>query len=258
MHKALVIGIDHYADAGCLYGCVNDAHSMRAALERHGDGSVNFDVRLETATGEPTAISRGELKDAVEELFRDPAEVALFFFAGDGHIESSGGYLCASDCSRGDDGLSLTDVLAYANGSPARNKVVVLDCCHAGFAGTTTPGSDRADLTEGLTILTASSAEQYAAEEQGEGVFTKLFVDALNGGAANLVGDITPGSIYAHIDQSLGPWQQRPLFKTNVRSFVSLRRVQAPIPLRDLQRLTELFPEPGYMLLADADHRQAA
>ena len=25
-------------------------------------------------------------------------------------------------------------------------------------------------------------------------------------------GDITPGSIYAHIDQSLGAWEQRPLF----------------------------------------------
>jgi len=37
------------------------------------------------------------------------------------------------------------------------------------------------------------------------GVFTGLLVDALSGGAANLVGDVTPGSVYAHIDQSLGP-----------------------------------------------------
>jgi len=36
-------------------------------------------------------------------------------------------------------------------------------------------------------------------------VFTGLLVDALSGGAANLVGDVTPGSVYAHIDQSLGP-----------------------------------------------------
>jgi len=41
-------------------------------------------------------------------------------------------------------------------------------------------------------------------------------VDALGGAAANLVGDVTPGSVYAHIDQSLGPWAQRPVFKTNV------------------------------------------
>jgi hypothetical protein len=77
-------------------------------------------------------------------------------------------------------------------------------------------------------------------------VFTTLFVDALNGTAGNLVGDVTPGSIYAHIDQSLGPWDQRPVFKTNVKSFVSLRKVQPPISLQELQQLTEFFPSPGY------------
>ena len=103
-----------------------------------------------------------------------------------------------------------------------------------------------AELSEGLTILTASTAEQYATEESGGGVFTGLLVDALNGAAANLVGDITPGSVYAHIDQSLGPWEQRPVFKTNVKSFISLRKVSAPITLADLRRLIEFFPEPGF------------
>jgi hypothetical protein len=60
-----------------------------------------------------------------------------------------------------------------------------------------------------------------------------------------LVGDVTPGSIYAHIDQSLGPWDQRPVFKTNVKSFVSLRKVQPPIMLNELQRIVEFFPSSG-------------
>ncbi|MEI9999064.1 MAG: hypothetical protein WDO13_07790 [Verrucomicrobiota bacterium] len=92
-------------------------------------------------------------------------------------------------------------------------------------------------LSEGLTILTASTAQQYASEQNGSGVFTTLFVDALNGSAGNLVGDVTPGSVYAHIDQSLGPWKQRPVFKTNVKTFVSLRKVKPPIVLADLLRL---------------------
>ena len=100
-------------------------------------------------------------------------------------------------------------------------------------------------LSEGLTILTASTEDQYATEENGRGVFTTLFVDALNGAACNLVGDISPGSIYAHIDQSLGAWDQRPVFKTNVKSFVSLREVEPPISLTELQRITEFFPKPG-------------
>jgi hypothetical protein len=94
--------------------------------------------------------------------------------------------------------------------------------------------------------MTASTDKQYASEQNNSGVFTTLFVDALNGAAGNLVGDVTPGSVYAHIDQSLGPWQQRPVFKTNVKNFVSLRKVLPPISLAELQRIIQLFPAPGY------------
>ena len=73
----------------------------------------------------------------------------------------------------------------------------------------------------------------------------------LSAAAANLVGDISPGSVYAHIDQSLGGWEQRPVFKTNVKNFVSLRKVQASIPLSDLQRIIESFPSPGFQYPLD-------
>jgi hypothetical protein len=52
--------------------------------------------------------------------------------------------------------------------------------------------------------------------------------------------------VYAHIDQSLGPWAQRPVFKTNVKTFVSLRKATPPIPLPDLQALAIHFPHVGY------------
>jgi len=135
-------------------------------------------------------------------------------------------------------------VLTLANKSAARNKVIVLDSCHSGIAGTPA-GQQAAELTEGMTILTASTKDQYASEKNGSGVFTTLFVDAMNGAAGNLVGDVTPGSVYAHIDQSLGSWAERPVFKTNVKNFVSLRTVQPPIALADLLLLTEFFPAPG-------------
>jgi len=139
----------------------------------------------------------------------------------------------------------LSEVLTLANASPAQNKVVVLDSCHSGIAGTPPGRADLAALSEGLTVLTASTADQYATEENGRGVFTTLLVDALHGGAANLTGDITPGSVYAHVDQSLGAWEQRPVFKTNVRQFVSLRKVPPPIGLDDLRRIAEFFPAAG-------------
>lgn len=46
MRKALCVGIDSYQHATDLHGCVNDANSVKAVLERNGDGSLNFDVKL--------------------------------------------------------------------------------------------------------------------------------------------------------------------------------------------------------------------
>jgi hypothetical protein len=251
MRKALVVGINYYEHGPALHGCVDDAHSVKSVLERHSDGTVNFSVKLLTGTGPADTVSRMSLKDHIEELFSTDGETALFYFAGHGHIEATGGYLLATDSRRGDEGVSLSEVLTLANKSKARNKIIVLDSCHSGIAGTPPTDANVCELTEGLTILTASTAEQYATEVNGGGVFTTLLVDAFNGAAANLIGDITPGSVYAHIDQSLGPWQQRPVFKTNVKSFISLRKVQPPISLVELQRISEFFPAPGFQFPLD-------
>lgn len=253
--KALIIGIDHYDQIQSLSGAVNDAHSVKAALERHADGTLNFaQPRLMTATGPGAAVSRTELREAVQELFKDDAEISLLYFSGHGYIDGAGGYLCASDCASGHDGLSLNEVLTFANSSPAKNKVIILDSCHSGVAGTNPVAEQVAEIKEGVTILTASTAEQYAMESGGSGVFTSLLVDALNGAAANLVGDVTPGSVYAHIDQSLGPWAQRPVFKTNIKKFVSLREADAPIELVKLQQLTVLFNQPTTELQLDPSY----
>lgn len=246
MKIALIVGINYYEHGSPLFGCVNDAYKVRAMLERNDGGSVNFDCKLLTASSAHDGIDRADLKDDIEKLFKTESEIALFYFAGHGHIADTGGYLLASNSRRGDEGVSLAEILIMANNSPAANKIIILDSCHSGIAGSAPSGEQLATLSEGLTVLTASTKDQYASEEDGSGVFTNLLVDALGGSAANLTGDITPGSIYAHIDQSLGGWEQRPVFKTNVKQFVSLRKVASPIPLEDLQRIVEFFPTPGF------------
>ncbi|OGQ51493.1 MAG: peptidase C14 [Deltaproteobacteria bacterium RIFCSPLOWO2_02_FULL_53_8] len=248
--KGLIVGIDYYSQLTPLYGCVNDAHTVKAALDRNSDGTVNFSNKLLTGTGPTDQVTRSQLREHIKDLFLGECEIALFYFAGHGHIESTGGYLISSDAS-GDEGIPLSDVITFANQSSAQNRIIILDSCHSGIAGALASSPSSAELKEGTTILTASTAEQYASEENGAGIFTTLLVDALNGAAGNLVGDVTPGSVYAHIDQSLGPWDQRPVFKTNVKRFVSLRKVQPPIGLNELQRITEFFPQPGFELALD-------
>jgi hypothetical protein len=222
-----------------------------AMLERNADGTKNFECRTMIASGPGKAISRGQLKDSIEELFKKKTEISLLYFAGHGYIEPTGGYILASDARRGDEGVSLSDIMTFANNSPATNKVIMLDSCHSGFAGDSPIQKDTAVLSAGMTILTASGKDEYASEENGSGVFTSLLTDALAGGAANLVGNITPGSIYAHIDQSLDNWGQRPVFKTNVNNFVSLRQVLPSISLDHLRLIITYFPKPGYQYLLD-------
>lgn len=253
--KALIVGINYYERLGSLHGCVKDATAVRDSLKRHGSGSrdVNFvKPLLVTAANASQAITREYLRDEVERLFTtEDLEIALLYFAGHGHVDTTGGFLCSSECRRGDDGLSLAEVMAYVNRSPAQNKIVILDSCHSGVAGGRATQPYVSEISHGVTILTASTETQYALESDGSGLFTALMVDALNGAAANVAGEITPGSVYAHIDQSLGPWEQRPVFKTNVQNFVSLRKVDPAVSLEHLRQLTKYFPTPGHRLELD-------
>lgn len=253
MRRALVIGVDFYKDGGSLYGCVNDSQAVKKKLERHADDSVNFDVKHLTGTANHP-VDRRDLRNAIVELFKGSGEVALLYFAGHGHLESTGGYICASDSADGNDGVPLAEIMTLANQSKFENRVIILDSCHSGVAGGNALKQSAAEIEDGVTILTASTAEQYATEEDGAGVFTSLLVDALGGAASNLVGDITPGAVYAHVDQSLGSWGQRPVFKTNVKRFVSLRKVKPPLDLAELRRIPNFFPVQGHLYPLDPSY----
>jgi len=251
MRKALVVGVDYYSVFDALRGCVNDSIAVKGKLERHANGEVNFSIRHMTATDADKPLDRRSLRSEIVELFQGKGEVALFYFAGHGDIDSTGGFICSSECQEGPDGVSLSDIMKLANQSKFDNRIIILDSCYGGVAGSSAVKQSVAEIEEGVTILTASTADQYATEENGAGIFTTLLVEALGGAACNLVGDVTPGSIYAHIDQSLGPWGSRPVFKTNVNRFASLRRVKPPIELAELRRIAELFPSEGHQIQLD-------
>jgi hypothetical protein len=74
-----------------------------------------------------------------------------------------------------------------------------------------------------------------------------MLVNALEGEAANLLGEITAGCVYDHISQSSGWWSQRPVFKANVTSPVCLRKVSPPVPVNELREISRLFPSPNFL-----------
>lgn len=252
MRKALIVGINDYAGAP-LRGCVNDANAMASVLETHADGGPNFSVKLLTSPSD--VVTRPELRSAIERLFAGECDVCLFYFSGHGAIKSTGGYIVTTDAKKYDEGVSMDEILVIANQSKAKDKVVLLDCCHSGALGSPAiSGGQIAQVSEGLSVLTASRDSESALEINGKGVFTSLLVDALKGGASDLRGYITPGSIYAYVDQALGPWDQRPIFKTNVTRFTSLRSIAPPVSFDTLRKICVYFPAPEHEFALDPSY----
>lgn len=233
--KALIVGIDEYPGSP-LSGCVNDARAVASLLERNADGTKNFDIRCMLNN-----VSKDNLNEQTQELFKYNDDIALFYFSGHGSRYEKKEYICTPDGTKSFPGLKLLDILQIANESLCKNKIIILDSCFSGGMGDSPFDGNIAELAKGITILSAARANEPSVEIESHGIFTTLLCSALNGGAADLLGNITPGSIYAYIDKALGSWNQRPIFKTNVQEFVSLRNINPPIDLNDLISIKEVF-----------------
>jgi hypothetical protein len=241
LRKALIIGIDDYPKAP-LKGCIKDAISIYNVLEKNSDGSPNFHAKL--LTDSPETLTRANLRKDIEQLFHGKCDVALLYFSGHGIIKATGGYIVARDFEKYDEGISMDEILKLANKSEATDKVIILDCCNSGSFGSSVGDSTIAQLGDGLTVLTACRENEAALLKDGSSIFTSLLIDALQGGAADLRGNITPGHLYAYVDEALGAWDQRPIFRTNISKFISLRQITPRVPKETLRKLTLYFKNP--------------
>jgi hypothetical protein len=254
--RALVVGIDDYPTAP-LAGCVNDAKALEVLLAQNHDGSPNFSVRLLTSDLE--SITRAVLREQIERLFADAADVALFYFSGHGTENNLGGYLVTTDAARYDEGVSLTDVLTLANNSPVHEVVILLDSCFSGsFGQVPAVSSESANLREGVTVMTASRASQTALEVAGRGVFTELICGALEGGAADVLGNVAASAVYTYVEQALGPWDQRPLYKAHVSRTLALRETLPSVDVEILRQLPQWFSDADSVFPLDPSYEPLA
>ena len=248
MRKALVIGINNYPSIP-LFGCINDAAAVSSLIERNGDGSPNFDVRLET-----DVKTKSEMKTMIAQLFHGKNDTVLLYFSGHGFLNEIGGYLVTPDHKKYDEGISMDEILIMANDSAAKDKIIILDCCFSGSMGSPNIARGSCLINDGISILTASRDNEASTEINGHGVFTSLLLDALQGGAADLRGHISPGGVYAYIDQALGAWEQRPVFKTNVTRFTSLRTISPQVPIDVIRKIIDYFPTPEKKYILDPSY----
>lgn len=254
MKAAVVVGIDHYAHAP-LGGCVEDAVSVTGALETHHDGVLNFSVLTILSSAE--VVTRVRLRSALVQLFSGSFETVLFYFAGHGTINDLGGYVVTQDATRYDEGISMSDILTMANRSRAREVFIVLDCCHSGaFGSVAATENSHAHLRQGLSVLSASGDTESAFEMDGHGLFTGLFVEALYGGASDLLGRVTVADVFGFVDRHLGPWNQRPLFKCHVSQLTLLRQCNPRLEVSVLRLLPKIFPTPDHVFALDPSYER--
>lgn len=246
MKRALLVGIDTYDQFNGLSGCVNDVHALASLLARNEDNSPNFDCR--SFGSDVTRIERRTLLEAVENLLAPGADVALFYFAGHGDSARNDVVLVTQDGALGDAGVALSVILSKAQESSVPELVVILDCCFSGGAGGVPQlNGNLAALREGVSILSASRSDQTAAETPaGRGLFSVYLCGALDGGAADVLGNVTLAGVYAYLSESFGPWDQRPTFKANVDRLHELRLCLPAVPINELRRLSEFFPDPHH------------
>jgi len=252
MKKALIIGIDHYThfEKSNLSGCVNDAEKVELLLSRNAvcnkEDEVNFECKLLTSRklqDKEEGISRAYVQKHIKELFEDEeADVALLYFSGHGFESSLGGYLVTQDAKQYEEGVSVHDVMTYANNSTIKEIIIILDCCFAGNMGEfAVLKSGNALLRKGISILTSSGSHEVSLESRnGHGVFTQMICDVLESGG-DLLGNVKVSHLYEHTDELLRAWEQRPYCKMNVSRLSTLRKNKPKIERTILRNLRKYF-----------------
>jgi hypothetical protein len=241
MKKALLIGINAYDEFSDLDGCAADAKRMHDVLRRHEQpNDSNYECRLFTSS-QQRQLNREFLSQKWNELFEDFRGDILFYYSGHGAQTKTGNQIATQDGTPTIPGLAMDELLTLANDSPANEITLILDCCYAGGFGDPAILGGRGFVREGLTILAAARPKGVAKEIEGHGVFTDLVINALTGGAADVRGFVSAASVYAYVDQALGAWDQRPIYKSYASRMTPLRRCRPQVPDDVLRQLPALF-----------------
>lgn len=206
-----IVGADHVSPpaAGCWTTCLQQQDYTTTPVV------LSLRISAPSRTDQTAGVTRDALLRDVQALPGPGADVALLYFAGHGAGEGNDVALCTHDGTAMTPGVPLSQILGYVQPSSVREVIVVLDCCFSGAAGGVPQlGPDLAVLRNGVTILAASRGDQTSAETAaGRGLFSTYLCGGLEGGAADGMGKVTMAGLYAYLDESVGPWDQRPVLR---------------------------------------------
>jgi hypothetical protein len=238
---------------------------MHKALAEYHDGSTGPEGEARTnwnsslLADDPDKdqwVAGRKLQRAVTSLLQDDGDDILFYFSGHGFIDEDGGLLLAAsdDDPKGTrTGYHLPDLIRAIASSRARSATIILDCCHSGEL-------DKISLPANTCVISAARGDQPAGEREGSGLFTKLLLEGLTGGAADVLGHITVLSLYAFAAGALSSRMdgQEPVLKGYLKRTEPLQRVEGKVSIEDLKDIPLKFHRAGETHKVTKDHEATA
>ncbi|MFI1399015.1 tetratricopeptide repeat protein [Streptomyces sp. NPDC020681] len=258
--RAVLIGAHEFADTtlGALPGVKNNIEELRRLLT--DPGLLGLDDAHCAAHLDPDSPV-----DVLARLHRaadDATDTLIVYYAGHGLIDPGDErqlYLATPGTrANGQWFLSLryADIRSSVRQSPARRKVVILDCCFSavaiagGMSGSSAVAPQPEDLeAEGVCVLTAASETATALCPPGEtySAFTGELVDLLEHGIAQERSELlTVGALYRQLHSRLSA-KNRPLPQLGTRntgSDIVLARNRAYVPVPAAVSVAEPVAEP--------------
>ncbi|MFI1728776.1 caspase family protein [Streptomyces acidicola] len=218
--RAVLIGTRSYAvgsDLAELPGVTGNIQSLGHLL------TTRTGLRPEYVRPMLDETEDREVCRRVRQAAREAEDLLVVYFAGHGLIDPRNGelYLALSSSDPDDPrytAVRFSEIREAVEESPARRRLVILDCCYSGRAIKNAMGAPAAfdaalgqAETRGACTLTATSANQPAIAVAGERhtVFTGALVRLLNDGIPGAGEYLTLDSLYAELYRTLDPQPRR-------------------------------------------------
>jgi hypothetical protein len=191
---AVVIGIGNYVLLGQIPGCKADATAFADAFQQ---------VRRMN----PKRVIESRIKMCANEV--KPDGMALVYFSGHAITQDGQALLVPKDCDASN-GIAVSWITAQLKGSKARDKVLIVDACHAGAAQKGLLVVERKSFAnaEGVAMFLSCNKEEnsYPAEGGKTSIYTDVFLHCLQE-AATGASAITARSLEKRIEDRMSEWR---------------------------------------------------
>ena len=279
---ALLVGINKYEDRGLepLQYAVADIKLIYEKLKQIGFEPENIKMYIsgnEVGSYPNKATVEAGFHEILEDADRD--DQIFIAFAGHGFAFGEDSYFVVEDTKLSDDdkmkdtAININKILKELNDSKAASKWFIVDACREyitknrsigkNYSRGISSGLEETKLPDGVFFLQSCSKGEFSYEDDGHGLFTRCFVDALDGKAdVNKDGDLMVMEVFNYVSDTVKKDARNILGKRQTPTFRILdspnfcivstsNLLQHGIPITDWDKIQKLYDDGSSLLNHD-------